>query len=200
MDKKIRLHADDFVRFLMGMKNQIRSDARKHRQLLLDAALEIFAERGYGAPLDMISARAGVGQGTLYRNFANRIELLTALIDRDVEALEEALQDTPLAEQPMALIEALAEHSVMNPTMGEHWLALPRESEEYRSREIRFLALASRGIEEAKAAGYLRQDITTKDICFVGLTFRAVRMGATEADRRLVKQRLLGILTQGLHP
>ena len=55
----------------------MRADARRNRQRLLDAALQVYAERGADdASLDEIARRAGVGIGTLYRHFPTRQALL----------------------------------------------------------------------------------------------------------------------------
>jgi len=172
----------------------------RRRQIILDAATEVFAAHGYGAPLDSIAARAGVGQGTLYRNFADRDDLLGAMIDRDLTFLETALRDTPLAEHPLALIEAMAEHAVLHPALCEPWLALPPESPIFLAGRDRFFRLAGRGLREAQAAGRLRPDLTAADIGAIGAMLRAIRLGADEAERRLTKQRVLGMLTQGIVP
>ena len=56
-----------------------RKDARP--QELLDAALDLFVERGYaGTRLDDVAAQAGVSKGTLYLYFANKEELFKAVV------------------------------------------------------------------------------------------------------------------------
>lgn len=56
-----------------------RKDARP--QELLSAALDLFVERGFTATrLDDVAARAGVSKGTLYLYFANKQELLKAVV------------------------------------------------------------------------------------------------------------------------
>jgi AcrR family transcriptional regulator len=50
---------------------------------LLDAAMELFAEQGYGATsIPEICARAGLTKGAFYSNFANKDALFLALLDR----------------------------------------------------------------------------------------------------------------------
>jgi AcrR family transcriptional regulator len=50
---------------------------------LLNAALELFAEQGYGATsVPDICARAGLTKGAFYSNFANKEALFLALLDR----------------------------------------------------------------------------------------------------------------------
>ena len=61
--------------------------ATKRRPLtvtaLLDAAMELFAEQGYGATsIPEICARAGLTKGAFYSNFANKDALFLALLDR----------------------------------------------------------------------------------------------------------------------
>lgn len=59
------------------------------RQLMLDAARAVFAEKGYGdATLDEVAARAEFGKGTLYNYFAGgKEEILFAIFDDLYDAL-----------------------------------------------------------------------------------------------------------------
>jgi AcrR family transcriptional regulator len=61
--------------------------ATKRRPLtvtaLLDAAMELFADQGFGATsIPDICARAGLTKGAFYSNFANKDALFLALLDR----------------------------------------------------------------------------------------------------------------------
>ncbi len=50
---------------------------------LLDAAMELFADQGYGATsIPDLCARAGLTKGAFYSNFANKEALFLALLDR----------------------------------------------------------------------------------------------------------------------
>ncbi|WP_217563397.1 helix-turn-helix domain-containing protein, partial [Paenibacillus sp. GbtcB18] len=49
-----------------------RSDAVRNRTRILDAAQDMFAERGPEVVMDEIARRAGVGNATLYRHFSGR--------------------------------------------------------------------------------------------------------------------------------
>ena len=64
-----------------------RADARRNYEKVLAAAREAFAEGGESMSLEEIARRAGVGIGTLYRNFPNRQALLEALYVDEVEAI-----------------------------------------------------------------------------------------------------------------
>ena len=75
----------------------VRADAKLNREKLIDAARELFRERGYDAPMDDIAKRAGVGAGTLYRHFPNRETLMDAIMQAWVDRVEESV-DQALAE------------------------------------------------------------------------------------------------------
>lgn len=64
----------------------VRSDARENRARILAAARETFAEDG--APsMNQIAQRAGVGAGTLYRNFPTREALVLAVYQGEIERI-----------------------------------------------------------------------------------------------------------------
>ncbi len=79
-------------------QRQRRKEARPAE--LLEAALDLFVERGYAATkLDEVAARAGVAKGTLYLYFASKEELFKAVIQQGI---------LPVVEQGE---EMLAQHS-----------------------------------------------------------------------------------------
>ena len=56
------------------------------RAIILQAALELIAERGFhGAPMSLVAQRAGVSAGIIYHYFASKEELIHALY-RQIEA------------------------------------------------------------------------------------------------------------------
>ncbi|MBA2875799.1 TetR/AcrR family transcriptional regulator [Thermaerobacillus caldiproteolyticus] len=55
------------------------------RKLLLDSAVEIFAEFGFhGASVDKIAEHAGFSKGAVYANFNSKEELFLALLERQM--------------------------------------------------------------------------------------------------------------------
>jgi AcrR family transcriptional regulator len=78
-----------------------RADAERNRELLLQAATTIFAEKGAGASLEEIARAAGVGIGTLYRHFPTRDALVEAVYRTEVEQLGAAAER--LAQQEPAV-------------------------------------------------------------------------------------------------
>ncbi|MEA2352169.1 MAG: hypothetical protein QOJ14_583, partial [Thermoleophilaceae bacterium] len=66
-----------------------------NRQRLLDAALEVFSERGYyAATIEEIVEASGLSNGALYYNFRNKEDLFLALFEQRIEGRIEALERT----------------------------------------------------------------------------------------------------------
>ena len=58
---------------------------------ILEAVLEVWRERGYGAATTVaVARRAGVGEVTLFRRFGDKARLFGAALDREAEALRAA--------------------------------------------------------------------------------------------------------------
>ncbi|MEV4535329.1 helix-turn-helix domain-containing protein [Asanoa sp. NPDC049518] len=80
---------------LAGAPRPMRGDAARNRARVLDAARAAFAEDGAEVQMEQIARRAGVGVGTLYRNFPTKQALINELaqrwMDERVEIADEAL-------------------------------------------------------------------------------------------------------------
>ena len=63
----------------------LRADAQRNLERVLDAAAELFAERGCDVSVDEIAGRAGVGHATVFRRFPTKDALIatTGLKDED---------------------------------------------------------------------------------------------------------------------
>lgn len=73
------------------------------RRAVLDAAGELFLERGYGATtIEAISGAAEIPQATIYRLFSSKQGILKALLDRSV-----AGDDEPIAVADRSHVRAL---------------------------------------------------------------------------------------------
>lgn len=65
----------------------LRADAARNRALVLDAAEQLFAERGLDVSMQEIADRAGVGMGTVFRRFASKEALVATIIEERLTAL-----------------------------------------------------------------------------------------------------------------
>ncbi|MDQ7093155.1 TetR/AcrR family transcriptional regulator [Desulfosporosinus sp. PR] len=66
-------------------KVRTKKTVEERRRDILGAALSVFSENGYkGATTAEIARRAGVAEGTIFRHFATKKELLTAVLEPKV--------------------------------------------------------------------------------------------------------------------
>ncbi len=86
-----------------------RADAVTNQARILDVAQAVFAEDGLELEMHVVAARAHLGVGTLYSHFANREELLRAIVQRVVEDALAQLRAAPAshADDPRAALQAL---------------------------------------------------------------------------------------------
>jgi len=62
-----------------------RVDAARNLRALLNAAMEVFNESGFDAPVREIADRAGVGVGTFYRHFPQRADLIVGVLKSQID-------------------------------------------------------------------------------------------------------------------
>lgn len=73
------------------MSTRQSSDKRK---AVIDAALDLFVERGFhGAPTSLIAERAGVGVGTIYRYFPSKETLIHSIFEGVHQRFHEKFSD-----------------------------------------------------------------------------------------------------------
>ena len=97
---------------LTATPDPLRRDARDNREAIIRAARELFADSSAVA-MAQVARRAGVGQGTLSRNFPSRGALAAELLDEHVDRI--ATLATAQAGEPDAffvLLRALVDGMV----------------------------------------------------------------------------------------
>ena len=81
-------NSDDPI--LINSPSTTRADAIRNHALLLETARNLFNQHGVDAvTMSQVAQAAGVGKGTLYRHFENKMALCFALLDRDQRELQE---------------------------------------------------------------------------------------------------------------
>jgi len=105
------------------------------RELLLDAAIGVFAEKGYhGASLDDVADAAGFTKGAVYSNFTRKADLFRALLERESGRYDQALTQTVEA-VPLELLPDVAAELLETPEsdqetrtlLVEFWMAAVRD-------------------------------------------------------------------------
>ena len=148
----------------VGVVRPQRADARRNFDALLAAAREAFAADGTGASLEDIARRAGVGIGTLYRNFPTRDALVEAVYVDEVEAVSRAA-DEAAALEPWEAVQAwLRRFVVYIGTKHALLEGLNKDSPVLLSCRTSLYDAGEPLIRRAQAAGELREDATIGDV------------------------------------
>ena len=83
-----------------------RADAVRNRERVIEAAAEVFREKGEAAVVPEIAARAGVGKGTVYRCFPTKEHLVAAVASERVRWFEREARAAALDPDPWAAFAA----------------------------------------------------------------------------------------------
>lgn len=90
------------------MARRTKAEAAATREALLDAAEEVFLEKGVArTSLEQIARHAGMTRGAVYWHFKNKADLFRALLERvrmPFEELVEEIDDPGLAEAPLEAV------------------------------------------------------------------------------------------------
>jgi AcrR family transcriptional regulator len=188
-----RDHASD------GGGEDLRADAERNRQLLLQAAREAFAEQGLDASSKEIARRAGVGIATLFRRFPTRQDLLVATFGPKLAAYTEAINRALKDPDPWSgFCDYLI--TITGMQRGDRGfreivtLAFPA-APEVRAHRDRVYRGVVELIEKAKATGHLREDFVAEDVPLV-LMANAGVVAATADHAPESSDRLVGYLLQ----
>jgi AcrR family transcriptional regulator len=173
----------------------VRSDARENRARILAAAREAFAEDG-GVSMNQVAQRAGVGAGTLYRNFPTREALVLAVYQDEVVRIIGTVPDL-LAELPP--LEALRQWTIdlVEAMRRKHGLgdALSPGAHQAISEQSYgpVVAAITELLDAGKKDGSIREDADPGD--FLQLTGALWRAATTPEDRA---PRMLALVLDGL--
>ncbi|MEH0400714.1 TetR/AcrR family transcriptional regulator [[Kitasatospora] papulosa] len=178
----------------------LRADARRNREKILSAAVRVFAEEGLEAHLERIAKEAGVGSGTLYRNFPTREALIEAAyrneLSRLCEAASELLAAMPPREALRAWMGRFIDYATAKLGMAEALRAVVDSGVNpyAHSRELIMTALTSL-MDAARAAGAIRSDVSPA-VMFAALT--GVALASGKPEEREQAERLLDLTLDGL--
>ncbi|WP_349290877.1 TetR/AcrR family transcriptional regulator [Actinoplanes solisilvae] len=170
-----------------------RADARRNFDALLVAARESFAVNGTDASLEDIARRAGVGIGTLYRNFPTRQDLVEAVYVEEVSQLGEvakAVADLPPWEALAAWLDRFVGYVATKRAVVE---ALNRESEIFRSCRVLIYDAGAPIFLRAQEAGEVRDDASFDDLVRMVSGLSSAAFVDTEQ-----RDRVLGFALSGL--
>ena len=178
----------------------LRADAQRNRDKILSAAVRVFAEEGLEAHMERIAKEAGVGSGTLYRNFPTREVLIEAAYRNELVRLCDAAPELLATLAPREALRAwtgrFIDYATAKFGMADALRALVESGVNpyAQSHEMMMAALTSllaAGVE----AGTIRSDVGATDM-FAALTGIALTSGKPE--QREQAERLLDLTLDGL--
>lgn len=172
---------------------------------LLDAAMELFAELGFGATsIPDICARAGLTKGAFYSNFANKDALFLALLDRSWDQRAEWIRRTmragarlspgaPAAAAPHAQLDVDRQWTLVSMEFSLHAIRHPDVArllvEHERRVRSEVAALATEALERADRVPTLPADALARMIVAIteGSDIQSLtnRAGGAMADSSL---------------
>jgi AcrR family transcriptional regulator len=163
---------------------------------LLAAAREVFADGGMTAPLSAVTRKAGVGQGSLYRHFPDRISLAVAVFEDNVAQFEALMADPESTlDDLLALITEKTTESVAFVEMLTPADTDPRLTAIVRRVE----ATIAEALRRAHASGTVRRSLRTEDV-MLAVSMVATVTAKTPADKRQTAERAWSLLRHALLP
>ena len=147
----------------------VRADAVRNRAKVLEAARDIFAEKGGATTTEDVAKRAGVGIGTVFRHFPTKAALFQALIEDRFEALadfaEEAAkkQKTPGDALFLFLERMVKDGPAKRTLLDELGIDVRAKMMEWPSKQ-RVKAAMDSLLAASQKAGVVRKDIEARDV------------------------------------
>ena len=181
----------------------LRSDARRNRARVLEAADEVFSAKGVSAPTEEVARHAGVGVGTVFRHFPTKEALLEAvLVARFARLAEEARGLAGADDAGAVLFDFLDRIVGQSATKNAFTDALtasgidPADAVADVGQEL-WSALGEM-LVRAQRAGAVRADIRTGELI-------ALIVGASHASRYAdrdpeVRAKAVAVIFDGLRP
>jgi len=178
-------------------KRPKRADAQRNYDKLVAAAREAFTEADRSASLEDIARRAGVGIGTLYRNFPTRADLVEAVYVDEVEALARSADASAELEPWDALtnwLQRFVGYVATKQALSEELFTIAqRDAAVFAGCRALLNTAGEPLLQRAQDAGIVRPDVTIEEV---------VRMVAGLAkipsDDPAEIQRLLAVALDGL--
>ncbi|MFF5303013.1 TetR/AcrR family transcriptional regulator [Streptomyces sp. NPDC013161] len=179
-----------------------RRDARRNRELLIEAAHAVFTEQGLHAPIDVIARRAGIGNATLYRHFPTRATLVDAVFRdllTDTMAVGEQARGAEDAWAGLTgyletVFAGLAADRGTNDLMTTHLDDVASLQAVHAHNRHTVELLLSRGRDQ----GTIRADVTPEDVLFALAALGRTVPSLTAAAGSDAWRRPLALLLDGL--
>ncbi|TFV92795.1 TetR/AcrR family transcriptional regulator [Blastococcus sp. CT_GayMR20] len=178
-------------------RRAVRREAVENRARLLQAAREVFAQRGPDARVEEIAQAAGVGMGTFYRNFTTRQALVDELVADVRHRLLELARRARGAQDGTGLERLLRDAGRAQARDPGYMQFLWSRSTVEQAAVDEFLVLLADLLADAQEAGRIRPDLAATDVWMTLWSLRGIlEMTRTAAPRAW--QRHVDLMIAGL--
>lgn len=181
----------------------LRADAERNRLRIIAAARELFAQRGLEVSLDEVADAAEVGVGTVYRRFANRDELIAAVLVEHLRSVVATSAEIVDADDPWAavvdLMMWLVETMAADRGMAAIMVRVDHSHPDIEAAKRQMLDVIERMFRRAHTAGVIRPDLAATD--FVALL--TMLLPVVEATRSVAPgawRRYLDLMLDAIRP
>ena len=179
---------------------QLRADAQRNLGLVLEAAAEVFAERGPDASVDEIARRAGVGHATVFRRFPTKEALLAAVVCRRLDELtafaEDALAQQDAGEAFRSFVWHAAEMHARDRALYAG-VGRCEGSADVGETKQRLESAVAELVRRAQEAGAVRRDSAAEDVPVLVASAIQPALASAEPARW---RRYVDIVLNGLRP
>lgn len=195
-----------------------RVKTEKKRRAILDAAAVVFARHGYhAATVSLIADEVGMGLGTFYRYFENKLAVFHAVIEEvmgevgEVLAPERPDASTTLDEYRAqverigrGLFAAFQANRALAKLLFVEAPGISKELNRELQEAVRFFGVATQAyLENGVARGFLRKDLDCEvtGLCVNALVFEGVRqLAAADGEASLERwlRAVSALLFQGV--
>lgn len=178
----------------------LRADAQRNRDKILTTAVQVFAEQGLDANLNQIAKQAGVGAGTLYRNFPTRETLIEAAYRNELRRLGDSasqlLESQPADHALRAWMSRFIDYATAKFGMAEALRAVVEcGGTPYSQTRQTMLSSITSLLDAGAAEGTIRSDVTAEDL-LASLT--GIALATRNLDQREQAERLMDLAMDSL--
>lgn len=180
----------------------LRADARRNRARILEVAFEAFAAEGLSVPVQEIARRAGVGTGTVSRNFPTKEALFEAILLSRVSWLAEQAAQLAGGSDPgtsfFAFFSLVVAEGAANLGMAEAIAGAGFDLDAAARRGgVDVMGTLGSLLARAQRAGAVRDDVELADV--KALIAGCLARTPAAADPA-AQDRMISIVRQGLRP
>lgn len=158
----------DPIKEMEPERRPLRADAERNRRRLLAAATEVFCERGLDVGVGEIADRAGVGRGTVFRNFPSKEHLIAAIVVDRMSAATARGQALLGAPDPgEAMFDFLADlvgRQQLDRAVFEGVADVFLANADIRAAHAELVAAIDALLKRAQSAGAIRRDVGALDV------------------------------------